>query len=254
MTAADRETNHRTHEGVRLLKVAPELAEDLSPGELAEAERYAILPAVRLDDGPWSPARLDEAAAASGARGRVRGFLIIDGCVTMSVRLAERECVRLLTAGELVLLDGLAEDSLPVSWGWSALGGAGLAILDERLMVIGRHWPGLLAALLRRAAQQTRQTLLQQAISQLPRVEDRLLALFWVVADHNGVVRGDGILVQLSITHELLAQMVGARRPTVSLGLRHLEDTGLLRAVPGGWLINRESLDRFPDPDGVPSA
>jgi CRP/FNR family cyclic AMP-dependent transcriptional regulator len=51
---------------------------------------------------------------------------------------------------------------------------------------------------------------------------DRLLALMWSLADRRGIVREDGVYVPLSLTHETLAQMIGARRPTVTLGLKAL--------------------------------
>ena len=46
----------------------------------------------------------------------------------------------------------------------------------------GRRWPRLLHSVIERGAHQTRQALMQQAISQLPRVDDRLLSLFWMIA------------------------------------------------------------------------
>jgi CRP/FNR family cyclic AMP-dependent transcriptional regulator len=79
----------------------------------------------------------------------------------------------------------------------------------------------------------------------LPRVEDRLLALMWSLADRRGTVRTDGVHVPLSLTHETLAQMIGARRPTVSLGLKALSEQGVLSADGDGWLIARDSLDQF---------
>ncbi len=246
-TASDHLPDHPdgTPGGIRLLEADPSLGEGLSPEHLTQVQRYAKVPAVHLEEGLWS---LDELAEAAGVHGRVRGFLVFAGCVTMSVELGERTCLRLLTCGEVVLLDGMETDSLPLRWGWSAIGDVSLALFDDRLMVIGNRWPALLSNVLQRAAQQTRHSLLQQAISQLPRVEDRLLALFWTVADRNGTVRADGIWVELPITHETLAQMVGARRPTISLGLRHLEEAGQLRAEPGGWLLDHASIERFRDP------
>ncbi|MGH2832975.1 MAG: helix-turn-helix domain-containing protein, partial [Solirubrobacteraceae bacterium] len=73
-------------------------------------------------------------------------------------------------------------------------------------------------------------------------------ALFWSIADRQGTVRADGIWVELSLTHEMLAHMVGAQRPTVSLGLARLSDSGLLHSQSEGWLINPESLDAFARP------
>lgn len=226
---------------IGLLEADPDLGAELTAEELTEA-RHIILPRAVLDPGPWCIEQLDQ---ATGVTGEVRAFLVIAGVVTADLALADYVCTRLISTGELVLLEGSHLDSLPVRSGWSILQRAELAILDDRLLTIAVRWPKLLAAILRRAAQQIRQALLQQAISQLPRVDDRLLALFWSIADRHGVVRPDGIWIPLQITHATLAQMVGARRPTVSLGLKSLEARGVIARQDKGWTIVQSSLHEF---------
>jgi CRP-like cAMP-binding protein len=191
---------------------------------------------------------LDQLGRAAGVRDRLHGFLVISGSLTINLRMSGRTCIRLIGPRELVLLDGVETDSIPIEWAWSALAPARLALLDGRLHTIARRWPPLMGAILERAAQQTRNAVLHQAISQLPRVEERLLALFWSIADRQGIVRPDGVWLELSATHDTLAHMVGAQRPTVSLGLTRLADSGLLRAEAGGWLLARDSLDVFASP------
>lgn len=231
--------------GVRLLVVDPELGAELDEEQLEQARQQIVLPSVELIPGPLT---IEELRGVEGLRGDVHGFLVLGGSLTINLVMSERRCARLIGPHELVLLDGLETDSIPVSWDWSVLDPARLVLFDDRLMLIARHWPVLMSAILKRAAQQTRQAFLQQAVSQLPRVEERLLALFWSIADRQGTVRADGIWVELSVTHETLAHMVGAQRPTVSLGLTRLSDSGLLRSQSGGWLINPESLDAFARP------
>ena len=182
-------------------------------------------------------------------QGDLLGFLVISGTLTMNVRLSGRVCTRLIDERELVLLDGVESDPIPAVWGWEVLEAAHVAILDSRLLVIGRRWPSLMGAILKRAADQTRHLFLQKAISQLPRVEQRLLALLWSIADRRGVVRADGVWVRMSATHEALARMIGAQRPTVSLGLAHLSEAGLLRSEDDGWLLHPASLDELSNPD-----
>lgn len=235
--------------GVRLLDADPDLGAGLTPQEFTEVRSQLVLPSIRLEQGLWDVERL---RAAVGVRGQPRGFIVIAGTVSIDLAIAGQVTTRLITARELVLLDGWEEDSIPVQAGWSVLDAALLAVLDQRLEVIAGRWPRLLNALLARAAQQIRHALLQQAISQLPRVEDRLLALFWSIADRQGVVRSDGVWVHLPVTHATLAQMIGARRPTVSLGLRALTDRGLVHAEGGGWLISPSSLKLFPTPRAEP--
>jgi CRP-like cAMP-binding protein len=186
---------------------------------------------------------VDRLQSADDIRGTVLGFLVLSGVVTLELSVLGRSCVRLIAPRDLILLDGLPTQALPMDWGWSARVPTVVTVFDDRLLVIGQRWPRLLSAVLERAAHQTRQTLLQQAISQLPRVEDRLRALFWVIAERQGVVRSDGVFVPLEITHEVIAQMIGGRRPTVSLGLTRLAEQGLMRATDGGWLLHPDSRE-----------
>ena len=72
-----------------------------------------------------------------------------------------------------------------------------------------------------------------QAIAHLTRVDDRLLALLWCLAERWGRVVPGGVLVNLRLPHRTLAGMVGARRPSVTTAL--------------GQLISREEIERRPD-------
>jgi CRP-like cAMP-binding protein len=236
---------------VRLFDADPDLASELANDAAEDATRNAMVPAVDLAVGPWE---LSELSAASDVRGEVHGFIVIDGMLTVEASLGGRTCVRLLAKRELTLLDGVEMRSLPTAWSWSVLTTARLAILDDRLLVIGRRWPRLMSALLKRAAQSSRQAMLQQAISQFPRVEDRLLALFWTVADRQGTVRPDGVFVSLPVPHRTLANMIGAQRPTVTLGLARLAEQGRLRNVEDGWLIDPQSRIAFRTPTSRRSA
>lgn len=229
---------------MRLLVADPDLGRDLEGESLQQAREQAVFPTIELDSGPL---RLDLLREAPGVSGALHGFLLLEGSVTINIGMSGRTCTRMIGARELVLLDGVETDSIPIDWGWSVLSPVRLALLDERLHTVARRWPPLLSAIIERAAQQTRHAFLQQAISQLPRVEQRLLALFWSIADRQGVMRADGVWLELSATHETLAHMVGAQRPTVSLGLTRLAESGLLRTQDGGWLLARESLDAFAD-------
>lgn len=232
-----------TH-GVRLLVAEPDLGSALQGEALEQAREQAVFPIIELEPGPLM---LDRLRRADGVRDQLHGFLVIGGSLTINLRMSGRTCTRLIGSRELVLLDGVQSDSIPISWEWTVLAPARLVLLDGRLHAIARHWPPVLSAILERAAQQTRNAFLQQAISQLPRAEERLLALFWSIADRQGVVRPDGVWLELSATHDTLAHMVGAQRPTVSLGLTRLAEGGMLRPEGNGWLLAPDSADAFAD-------
>jgi CRP-like cAMP-binding protein len=79
------------------------------------------------------------------------------------------------------------------------------------------------------------------ALSHLTRVEVRLLALFWHLADRWGRVASDGVLVPLRLTHQTLAALVGAQRPSVTTALGGLADSGrVTRRDDGGWVLHGE--------------
>ena len=89
-------------------------------------------------------------------------------------------------------------------------------------------------------------------MSLLRRVDDRLLSLFWHCADRWGIAGPAGVEVPLRATHDVLAQLVCAQRPTVTAALRRLQDDGHVRRRPDRtWLLLREppvQLPRGPAP------
>jgi len=118
-------------------------------------------------------------------------------------------------------------------------------LLDDRFLAVAQRWPRLMSRVLRESASQLARFSDDLAISQLPRVEDRLLAMFWTLADRWGARSGNDVRVRLAVTHGTLGRLIGARRPTVSLGLRSLAETGALRREGDDWLMPITSLDGF---------
>jgi hypothetical protein len=89
-----------------------------------------------------------------------------------------------------------------------------------------------------------------QAISQLNGVDRRLLALFWHLAERWGRMGTTGLVVPLDLPHRVLAQLVGARRPTVSTAMRRLAEGGeLRRREDGAWVVQRQSAERWAPPE-----
>src|SRR4029079_1402682 len=77
-----------------------------------------------------------------------------------------------------------------------------------------------------------------QAIAHLTRVDDRLLALLWCLAERWGRVSSNCVVVSLRLPPRTLAGMVGARRPSVTTALGQLIARGEVERRPdGGWLL-----------------
>ena len=119
-----------------------------------------------------------------------------------------------------------------------------LAVLDRRFAAEMAQWPEITAALFDRLSERSLRLATTQAISQLTRVDRRLKALFWHLAERWGRVGGDGVVIPLALTHRILGQLVGARRPTVSTALSELaERDELVRRGDGSWLLRGDPPD-----------
>ena len=138
---------------------------------------------------------------------------------------------------------------------WSALTESRVAVLDRALRRAGSpQFPEVNSVLIDRLNERAQRLATTQAISQLNRVDRRLLALFWHLAERWGRMTAGGVLVPLTLSHRMLGQLVGARRPTVSTAVaelaerdeldparqRDLGDQGRARrpappARPGAW-------------------
>ena len=73
-----------------------------------------------------------------------------------------------------------------------------------------------------RALERSRSLAINMAIIHQARVNVRLLMLLWHLADRWGRVRSEGVALPLHLTHSVLADLVAARRPTVTSALSEL--------------------------------
>jgi CRP-like cAMP-binding protein len=113
-------------------------------------------------------------------------------------------------------------------------------VLDAHAAVRFARYPELTGRLVAKALERSRNLATGMAIVHHTRVEVRLHMLFWHLADRWGRVRADGVLLPLRLTHAILADLVSARRPSVSTGLSELTRQGLVERVGDGWLLRGE--------------
>src|SRR5579884_3976213 len=130
-----------------------------------------------------------------------------------------------------------AQSTLSSTTGWRVLEDARIAVLDRGTSVRFARYPALTGQLVAKALERSRNLATAMAIAQHSRVEVRLHMLFWHLADRWGRVRIDGVLIPLRLTHAMLADLVSARRPSVSTGLSEMARRGLVERVGPGWLL-----------------
>jgi CRP/FNR family transcriptional regulator, cyclic AMP receptor protein len=221
---------------VRILAEDRDLTDGLIGPRLEAAVEECVAGTCECRAGAWTPPQ-----AVGDMRFGI-GLLILDGLVVRSVGMAGRYGAELLGDGDL-LNPYHREDtgtSLPVAGKWRVLRGSRFAILDSEFVMRASRYPEVVAALLLRALRRSRHVAANMAIVQQPRIDLRLHMLFWEFADRWGTVRQDGVHVPLHLTHAMLAELVAARRPTVTKALGELGQRSTVIWTGSDWLLPGE--------------
>ena len=219
---------------VQLLNLDPDLARELDPRRAREAAQRLYARTVDIPRGRWNPG----AGLLDGAR--PMGLLVLDGLLLREATLAEHPAAELLGPGDVLRAwdDEDHEELLPRRIEWTALSTVRVAVLDHAFAVRAAQWPEVFATLLDRSARRAERLVVLQAIAHLTRVDDRLLALLWSLAERWGRVVPDGVVVSLRLSHRTLAGLIGARRPSVTTALGQLMARGAIeRRDDGEWLL-----------------
>ena len=214
---------------IPLLQADADIGRYLTADERTAAETLTV-PTVTLETGPVDIRELLERNACFGA-------LVLSGMLVAHLRVGEQAGMRILGPGDVVSGGTTPASMLLVDSGNRAVSMTQLAMLGKDVLVGAHRWPRLVAGLHARTADQIERVAVQLAICQLPRVEDRLLALFWLLAEQWGRVTPGGTVLPLALTHETLGALVGARRPTVTLALGELSDRGAVLRQGRAWLL-----------------
>jgi CRP/FNR family cyclic AMP-dependent transcriptional regulator len=220
----------------RLLDLDGDLAEALGEDVTTRARDRIGVATVMLEEGSWRPQSL--AMATRGAF----ALLVCEGIIVRELELAGTLTAELVGPGDLVEFDMAEELLLSTQERWQVSSRAKVAILDKRVLPALHAWPALGARLIARGARQAARASEQRAISQLPRVELRIRALLWHLAERWGRMGPSGVVVPLELTHTALGHLVGARRSTVTLALGELSRLGMVvRRDDGAWILRADS-------------
>jgi CRP-like cAMP-binding protein len=179
------------------------------------------------------------------------GLLVIDGALARRVTADRGRSLEVLTKGDLVR--PWQEDHSRAGSVFFALTESRVAILDRGVVDAITRWPPLFDALLERALRRVGRLGAQAAVDSRVGIEWRVLLTLVHLAERCGIRDADGVVVPLPLSHQMLADLVGARRPTVSAALSRLAAEGTLRRTEErGWLITdvRRGRDQPPAPRG----
>jgi CRP/FNR family transcriptional regulator, cyclic AMP receptor protein len=217
-----------------LLELDPDLGRLLDPARLECAGRELDVELRALEAGPWEVGGHEPASSGH------LGLLLVEGVVSREVIVADTVSIELLGPGDVVRPWSLkpAGELLRLDVRWTCLVETRVALLDRHFASRLARWPEVNTVIIDRLNDRSQRLATTQAISQLTRVDRRLLALFWHLAERWGRVTSGGVCVPLTLSHRMLGQLIGARRQTVSAALGELARHGeLLRREDHTWLL-----------------
>jgi CRP-like cAMP-binding protein len=198
-----------------VLRVEPDLANSLPRGIRERARQACVAVVAHVPRGEWDPrAGLDPGGF---------GYLVISGYLVRRVGQGGRF--------------GAENASLPFEPRWTAITAAELALLDLEFARRAAPFPAVGIQLVDRAMLRSRHLAIAMAIVHQPRIDQRLHMLLWHYADRWGKVGASGATIDVPLTHEVLAELVGARRPTVSTALGQLAKEGKVIRSGRRWRL-----------------
>jgi CRP/FNR family transcriptional regulator, cyclic AMP receptor protein len=231
-----------------LLPDDPELADSVPEVEREHAIRAIWVDTFRLEAGPVDLSQVDLSAGAVA-------LLLTDGAMTMDIVVGARTLTELLLPGDVLPVEPAPVTTPESERGVRVLADARLAILDQRFMRAALRWPGLTRTIIGRLNEQKHRVATHGAICQLPRVEQRIMAILCYQASRTGRVTSEGTLFPGPASHREIARLIGAQRSTVSLAIAALEAQGLLRRRDAStWLLPRYHGQRVRVEDLIPDA
>jgi CRP/FNR family cyclic AMP-dependent transcriptional regulator len=225
-------TQQRTGQAVRVLERDPELGLRVPAEHIAQAQATLVAPVRWFERGVWE-------APDDYGPGHL-GFLILEGLLARDVILAGTKCTELLGPGDVVQPAATVREDSLVRYHvlWEVLEPVKVAVLDEHLSRLLAEWPQVMRVLLERALRRSLRFSVHAALLQLSPVETRLLYLFWFLAERWGRVTSSGVVLRLRLSHQVLGQLVGCRRASVTTALQRIEESGLIaRRNDRTWLL-----------------
>jgi CRP/FNR family cyclic AMP-dependent transcriptional regulator len=219
---------------LNVIREDAELAETIAGERRGVAEQLGRAVMLKVPTGEWNAA--DPGHLTRGGY----GLLVVDGWLVRRVGIGDRIGAELLGPGDLLrpLEHDGEEATLPFEARWRVVEPLRLAVLD-------RDWSFRMAAVPEvgieigaRAIRRSRRLANTLAIAQHARLDEGLQLLLWELADRYGTVRPDGVHLELPLTHELLAYLAAARRPSISSSMARLTKAGLVGRHDRGYVLH----------------
>jgi len=220
-----------------LLALDPALGRGLSRQQRSDAKRELMARTTFLRPGDTG-----EELFRSG----LFGAIVIEGALARRLSTDRGRSLEVLVKGDL--LRPWQEDS-----GWVVESEIN-PLVETRMALIDRFagdslckFPPVIEALLERAFRRIRSMATQAAFDSRAGMDQRVLFSMWHLADRCGERADGAMLIPLPLTHQMIADLVGAQRTSVSSAISRLSAEGMLGRTDGhGWALYPKSDQLLP--------
>lgn len=221
---------------IALLRIDPDLGADVPEEDREAATASCSARTIEIPRGGWDAADTGSDAGPAGF-----GLLLLSGLLCRRVVQGRRYGAEVIGPGDLMRPWDLVGEwsTIPTEPSWTVIESAQIAVLDAAFARRAAPFPAVAEALTRRALLRSRYLAILIAIIGQRRIETRLTMLFWHLADRFGRMRGEWVEIPVPLTQGLLAELVAARRPTVSTALSRLREGGVLKQQGSSWCLSR---------------
>jgi CRP/FNR family transcriptional regulator, cyclic AMP receptor protein len=218
-------------ERVAVLDLDPDLWATIPQEDQEFARTRLLASCVTVEPGSWDPMRVVDIDAL--------GILVLDGLLTRNVEVAGTVSRELLGEGDIIRPwdDDSAVSPVPARASWTIIEPSRFAVLDRRFTLLGGRWPKLNTEVIHRVLRRSRWLAVRLAIGSLRGTPDRIMLLLWHLAGNWGRVTPEGTLIPFRLTHEAIAELIGARRPSVTSAISELRAAGKVKRTRNGWLL-----------------
>lgn len=216
---------------------------DLASAIKGSAQRKAALRAITAAPLELSPGEQLEKDQIGSER--THAILVLGGFLLREWTTAGHVSADLLGSDDVIHPSG-GEPMIAMlrhTVSWTALTPTRLALLDEDFFTRSAQWPEIAGTLLERSGRLGERLALRGAMETLS-VDARLLASFWLWASQWATVAGQGVVLRVPLSHERIARLIHARRPTVTTAIGRLRQARLVhQRSDGAWLLRAPAVD-----------
>jgi len=215
----------------------PGLGSGLSRAQRAQARRELIARTELLRPGD---------SGAELFRTGLFGALVVEGALVRRVWTDRGRSLEVIVKGDL--LRPWQEDSeWVVESRIEPVVESRIAVIDGLASASLCKFPPIIEALVERAFRRIRGMATQAAFDSRTGMDQRVLFSMWHLAGRCGERGEAGVRIPLPLTHQMIADLLGAQRTSVSAAISRLSADGMMSRTDGrGWILHPESHRHLP--------